>query len=373
MLIAVNTQLLLPNKLEGIGWFTYHILSRLTRNHPEHTFLFIFDRPYFKDFVFGSNVIPIYTRVPSRHPILWYYRFEYLIPRILKEYKADLFLSTDGWSTLNTSVKRYTVIHDLNFVHDPKNLPFWVKLYYNYFSPRFARASCRLGTVSEYSKQDISREFKIEHNKIDVIYNAPGDAFRPISENDKHFIRKIYSNDSQYFVFVGALNRRKNIVNMLKAYDMFRETSGLPVKMLIVGKRMFHVKSLNNLLKKMKYRSDVHFTGHLQGNDLAQVVASALALVLVSRFEGFGIPIVEAMKCDVPVITSNVTAMPEVASNAALLCDPLSVNSICCAMRSIASDEKLRCQLIEKGKQRSKDFSWDVSAEKIWIGMMKCI
>jgi len=123
MIIAVNTRLLIQGKLEGIGWFARETLSRITRDHPEHQFLFIFDRPYAEEFIFSGNVTPIVLSPPTRHPILWYIWFEFQIPRILRKYKADLFFSPDGYLSLSTHIMQLAAIHDINFAHRPKDLP----------------------------------------------------------------------------------------------------------------------------------------------------------------------------------------------------------------------------------------------------------
>ena len=123
MKIAVNTRLLLKDKLEGIGWFTYENLKRITAEHPEHQFLFLFDRKYHEDFIFSSNVTPVVCGLPTRHPYLWKLWFDYTVPKVLKKQKADLFLSTDGFLSLKTNVKSLPVIHDINFVHNPNDLP----------------------------------------------------------------------------------------------------------------------------------------------------------------------------------------------------------------------------------------------------------
>ena len=137
MKIAINTRLLLKDKLEGIGWFTYETLKRITTQHPEHEFFFIFDRQYSEEFIFAKNVTPIVLTPPTRHPFLWILWFEYRIPRLLKKIGADVFVSTDGYISLRTKTPQVDVIHDINFVHFPKQLPFLTSWYYNkYFVNR---------------------------------------------------------------------------------------------------------------------------------------------------------------------------------------------------------------------------------------------
>lgn len=371
MVIAVNTQTLLKNKLEGLGSFTDEVLSRMVRNHPEHQFIFIFDREWDPSFVYANNVLPVKTMLPSRHPLLWYARFEYAIPAIIKKHHADLFLSTDGYMPMHPDVKTYNIIHDIGFVHQPKNQPFLTSKYYNRFFPCFARNAHRLGTVSEYSKADIVKTWGINPDKIDVIYNGVKTVFGPLEEKDQQAVREKVTGGCQYFVYVGSLNPRKNIEGMLRAFDVFKEKTGLPQKMVIVGECMWSMSTIDLELEHMRHADDVIFMGRLQPADLQQVVASAQALVLVSFIEGFGVPIVEAMNCDVPVVTSDRTSMPEVAGDAGLLVDPFSIDAIARAMESMATDANLRARLIENAKTQRMKFSWEKSAVDLWNGITR--
>lgn len=366
MKIAVNTRLLIKDKLEGIGWFTFESLIRITKNHPEHHFFFIFDRNYSDEFIFANNITPIIVKPVTRHPFLWYLWLEYSIPQALKKYNIDLFLSPDGFLSLSTNVPSIAVIHDINFVHKPKDIPYLATKYYNYYYPKFAHKAVRIATVSEYSKQDIAKEFNVNTNKIDVVYNGANTKFCAATTSEILEIKNKYTNGKDYFVFVGALHPRKNIARLLEAYDLFCESSSLDIKLVLVGDMMFKTNDIETAFENMKNKSNVVFTGRLSAFDLKNVIASALALTFVPYFEGFGIPIVEAMYCDVPVITSNVTSMPEVGGNACLLVDPFSVNSIKDAMIKIASSKDLRENLILAGQKQRELFTWDKTAEKLW-------
>ena len=210
--------LLLKDRLEGIGWFTYESLKRITVNNPKHSFIFIFDRPYDKEFIFSDNITPVVAGPPTRHPVLWFYWFEFVIPGILKKYKADLFLSPDGFLSLSTKIPSVGVIHDINFVHRPKDLPFLTRYYYNYFFPKFAQKAHKLATVSEYSKNDISDSYNIIPEKIDVVYNGCSTLYKPLDKKTINKTREKYSNGNEYFLFIGALNPRKNVSRLLKSF-----------------------------------------------------------------------------------------------------------------------------------------------------------
>lgn len=145
--------MLLKDKMEGIGYFSSETLKRMVSQHPEHTFLFIFDRQFHRDFIFSENIIPVVAFPPARHPFLWYWWFEFSIPKILKRYQPDVFLSPDGYLSLRDKTPALPVIHDINFKHYPADLPFLFSKYYNHYFPLFAKKAQRIATVSEFSKK----------------------------------------------------------------------------------------------------------------------------------------------------------------------------------------------------------------------------
>lgn len=368
MVIAVNTRLLLKDRLEGIGWFTYESLKRITHDHSEHKFLFLFDRPFSEEFIFSENVSPLVVSPPTRHPFLWYYWLEFVLPKVFLKQKVDLFISPDGFLSLSSPIKQIPVIHDLNFEYYPQDIPFIARKYYKRYFPLYAKKATRIATVSEYSKQDIAKNYKIASDKIDVVYNGANKLFGPYSNSPLPF-----GLNKPYFLFVGALNPRKNVARLLQAFDEFKKSAPSNIKLVIAGEKMWKTNNVESVYESMQHKDDVIFTGRLGINELKDVMASALALVFVPYFEGFGIPIVEAMYCDVPVITSNITSMPEVAGNAGLLVDPFSIDSIKNAMLKLHKDEALRNQLIENGKKQREKFSWDKTADKLWGCIEKAI
>lgn len=242
MKIAVNTRLLLKDKLEGIGWFTYETLKRITQAHPEHEFYFLFDRPYNNEFLFSSNVIPVIIGPQARHPFLFYFWFEKSVPKVLKKITADLFISPDGFLSLKTNIPSLAVFHDINYMHYPKDFPFLIRKYYHYFSTRFAKKADRIVTVSEYSKTDIKNQFSVSPELIDVVYNGANELYRPITNEEKELTKKQYTQGNDYFIFVGALSPRKNVANLLLSFDRFKFQTKSPAKLIIVGEKMFKTK-----------------------------------------------------------------------------------------------------------------------------------
>ncbi len=364
--IAVNTRLLLKDKLEGIGWVSYEYLKRITEAHPEHEFFFLFDRPYSDEFIFSKNVTPIVVSPPARHPILYYIWFELMIPRVLRKIKADVFFSPDSYLSLKTKVKSVTIFHDLNFEHRPKDVPFLARKYYQFFFPKYAKKAVKIISVSEYTKKDTIDLYGISPEKIEVVYNGVNENFKPIPKEEQKIIRKKYTNGKPYFVFVGAFNPRKNLPNLFKAYNHYQETVNDDVQLVVIGEKMYWTPEIEAVYKAMKHKDKIVFTGRLPMSELVEVVGSAMIMTYVSFFEGFGIPIVEGFRAGIPVITSNTSSMPEVAGDAAYIVDPWKVEEIAQAMIELRQNPDLRQEYIRKGNTRKNDFSWDRGAEKVW-------
>jgi glycosyltransferase involved in cell wall biosynthesis len=373
MRIAVNTRLLLKGKLEGIGWFTYRTLEKIVQQHPGHEFIFFFDRPYDPSFVFGPNVTPVVVGPQARHPILFNIWFEWRIPALLKKYKADLFLSPDSQMSLKTSVPTCLVMHDLAFEHYPEHFKLSHRLYWRRYSPLFARKATRLATVSTYSKEDISHRYGVSPDKIDVVYNGAHDEYKPLGHECREEVKKIYTDGCEYFVFAGALHPRKNIVHLLEAFIAFKKKQRSNMKLVIVGRMAWKYDAVLEMKENMPFKDDVKWVGYMEVTELSKVIGAAYALVYASLFEGFGIPILEALQCNVPAIVSNTSSMPEVAGDAALLVDPTNVDDIAAKMGMIYKDEQLRAKLIAAAPAQVEKFNWQKSSERLWSCMMKCV
>jgi len=371
--IAVNTRLLLKNKLEGIGWFTYESLKRITSQHPEHHFFFLFDRDFSDEFIFSDNITPLVQFPPARHPFLYYAWFEQALPPLLNKLKPDLFLSPDGYLSLRYKGKSMQVIHDLNFEHYPEDLPFLTRWYYRHYFPRYARKAVRIATVSEYSRHDIVEQYHISPDKIDVVYDGANEEYRPLSDKEKEATRQFYTDGKPYFIFIGSLHPRKNLANLFRAFDLFKKSNPSEVQLMIVGAKKWWTAEIDSTYQNMLYSNDVLFTGRLNTEHLRHVLGASLALTYVSYFEGFGIPIVEAFRCGTPVITANVTSMPEVAGDAALLVDPFKPESIAMAMYKVYQYETMREELIRHGHAREEIFTWQNTADRLWESIEKAI
>lgn len=359
--------------MDGIGLFTYETFKQIVLKNPSIEFIFIFDRKPHHDFIFANNVKIEVIGPQARHPLLYIFWYQYALHKLLKKVKPSIFIGTDGMIPLKSTTKTLAVIHDLNFEHHPEHLPQLIRKYYCHSFPKFAEKANRIATVSEFSKQDIVNQYNINPSKIDVVYNGANSNFKPLSETEKKSTLGKYSHNKDYFLFVGTLHPRKNLSNLFKAFDLFKTNTGSELKLLIVGKKMWWTKEIETTFNQLKHQSDVIFTDRVSETELCKITAAAFALTYIPIFEGFGIPLVEAMNCGTPIITSNVTSMPEVVGDAAILVDPFSVKDIANGMEQLFIDKTKQNLLIEKGNQQGKKYSWDRTSELLWNSIEKTI
>ncbi|MBR6292716.1 MAG: glycosyltransferase family 4 protein [Bacteroidales bacterium] len=371
MRIAINTRLLLPGKMDGIGWFTYETTRRMVAAHPDHQFILLFDRrpAGLDELLAAPNVQPVVLCPQARHPVLWWMFFELSVPTALKRYKADLYLSPDGMMPLRPKVPTLNVIHDLNFEHADGNLKPSHQRYMTHFFPRFARAASRLATVSEYSRQDIAATYGIDAERIDVVYDGAHSHYRPHSDEEKKATRQRFTYGAPYIIFISTILKRKNLANLLKAFDKVKDS--IPtLKLVVVGSRAWWQDELKKAYDTMRHRDDIIMLGHADPDDLAALLSASEMLVYPSYFEGFGIPILEAMYAETAVVCSRTTSMPEVGGDAALYVDPSSPDDIANAIVQ-ASDPATSEAMIARGRTQRTLFSWDRTADLLWQSIMK--
>jgi glycosyltransferase involved in cell wall biosynthesis len=366
MVIAVDTRFLLSAYLEGYGYCIREWCSRLAAQHPAHEFVLIFDRDYDQQFITAPNIRAVVTGPPARHPVLWKWWYDYKIPAVLKKYQATVFVGTGGFCSLRTRVPQVLVVHDLAFLHYPQGLPGLYRGFYKKYTPRFVKKAAAVFTISEFSKKDIVERYATAGEKITVAWNGIRDDMQPLTFEEKEAVKQQYTGGLEYFIYTGSIHPRKNLTHLLKAFSIFKKWQHSNMKLLLCGRLAWQYEAFVKSLETYKYRHDVQLTGYLPGAEQARLLAAAYALVYPSHFEGFGLPIAEAMQCGTPVITSNTSAMPEVGGDAALYAGPDDIEGIAAQMMRLYKDEELRSQLRQKGLERAARFNWQQSANALW-------
>ena len=366
MKIAVNTRLLLDNKLEGIGWHTYEILRRMAAAHPEDSFYFLFDRPYHPQFIFGPNVHPLVLPPPARHPLLFYIWFEWSVYRALRRIKPDVFYSTDGFLSLRTSIPTLLTVHDLAYHHFPEHLPWVMRTYYQQMMPRFVRRANHLITVSAFSKKDLIARFNVLPEKITVAYNGLRPVFHSVDASEKQTVRDEVSAGQPYFLYVGSMHPRKNIERFLEAFSRFKDQDSQKIHLVLAGRMAWKASSIKSKLDIHSYRDYIHLTGMIPDEQMARLYRGAIALVYPSLFEGFGMPALEALASHTIPVLSGTSSLPEVGGEVAIYVDPLQTSSILNGMLQALNHDAHDAGWVKKADEQVNKFSWDESATLIY-------
>lgn len=364
MRILVNARFLLPGKLEGIGLYTYEIIRHLVNIHPGYKFILCVDSTSSRVYDFGSNVSYQVLRPPARHPFLFIWWFEIGIPWAYQKHRANLFFSPDGFCSLSSRVnKTLLVVHDLAYLHYPYQIDRVTLWYYRKFTPRFLNKADYVISVSEATKGDLILHFPEVSHKVRVVYNG----IRTTSQSDPK-ASDVWKKDiieNPYFMVLGSIHPRKNIMGILEAFEIFKKSDKKNTCLLIVGRLAWKTKEIQKAFRLHPFRGSIILTGYLPDAEMFRSLENSVALLYISFFEGFGLPIVEAMSRGIPVITSDRSSMPEIAGEAALLVNPDSPNDIADSMTKVSKDPILRRTLIEAGLERSMQFSWNKAADSV--------
>lgn len=257
-------------------------------------------------------------------------------------------------------------IHDILFESHPEFFPDFHRRLIKFFIPFSAKRASRIISVSEFTKRQIVDYYRVPEEKIEVIYEGASHKFRPIDDNFILPRLKAYGIKKQYILFVGRIEPRKNLAGLLKAFDYVRQRGRKDLSLVIVGNqdKIFRHEPLFDKIKEMELDSAVIFTGGVSEDDLVALYNGAEVLTYPAFAEGFGLPVLEAMACGTPVITSDTSALPEVAGEAAMLVNPYSFQEIGEALEGLLDKQALRKELSAKGLERAKRFCWEKTAEK---------
>lgn len=286
----------------------------------------------------------------------------------LAKIKPDVILSPTHYIPRFIKAKRVPVIFDLAFIHFPEmfkkddlyKLTNWTKT--------SILESAHIITISQSSKKDIIETYKVPEKKVTVSYPGYNDeVFRLIKDQDKiEQIREKYKVVGDYIIYIGTVQPRKNLLRLIRSMKKIED-----LKLVVVGKIRGKGKQgwMNEEIleepKKLEIQEKIIFTDYVPPAELPYLITGSKAFVLPSLWEGFGIPVVEAMACGVPVITSNVSSLPEVVSDAGLLVNPKSETQIEQAIRLLTTDKKLHARLSRKALEQSKKFSWQKMAREV--------
>jgi len=359
--IAINTRFLLPNGLEGIGRYTQEIVKRLVVLCPDDEFIFLFDRQYDKRYIFEKNVKAAVIHPQARHPILWYWWFEKSLPAFFRKHDIDLFISMDGYCSLKSPVPTIMVIHDLAYVHYPDQIKRSAVKYYKKWVPRFCQRANQLITISEASRADLVEQYNLKKNEIGIVPNGFNPNFTPLDDAQKMAARLQFADGKKFFCTLGAIHPRKNIEGTIQAFNKYKKETKSTDKLLVIGRMAWKNDRLKKLVENSVYKSDIKFLGYLPDEEVRLIVGAAKALLFLSFFEGFGVPLLEAMQLNTPTIYSNRSVMPEIAGKTGIPVNPQNLSEITKAMTEVEHFKKEAVQKLRSEKLAVYD--WDRAAQ----------
>jgi glycosyltransferase involved in cell wall biosynthesis len=340
---------------------TYYraLVTGLASLPSQHQFICYYVNPETRQHVRTNGTFTLRQLYPA-HPVV---RIPATLPWQMRQDRLDVFHSQYTVPPF-AKCKTVTTIHDLAYEHFPEFFPLSQKLWFKALMRPSARRADHIITVSEHSKQDIVQTYGIPPDKITVTYCSVSEEFTP-REKDRarEELARSYRLEGDFILYVGRLQARKNLPRLVDAFADLRK-AGSRHKLLLVGKRDFMFKALSSHIQELGLQETVLMPGYVPTGDLPSFYGAADVFVYPSIYEGFGLPVLEAMACGVPVITSRGSALEEVAGGAALLIDPFDERSIAKALMRVLQDPDLRAQLTQAGLERSTCFNVTTAARQ---------
>jgi glycosyltransferase involved in cell wall biosynthesis len=360
-MIAVDVSAAVHHRA-GLGRYAEGLLRALVAQSPDRYALF-YNRERGVEPPQGLAHLPSHTVALGYKPwrmVVWLGQlsrigFDRLLPG------TSLFHATEHLLLPLSSIPTVLTVHDLIFRHLPAHHKPLNRWYLNLTMPLYCRRATHIITVSQATRRDLSAAYAIPEGKITVIYEAASPRFRPQSEDVIAKVRARYGLPDRYLLFVGTIEPRKNLTRLLSAFKTVHH-EGLTEGLVVVGRRGWLYDDFFAALEESPAKEAVILPGYVPDPDLPAVYAGAQALVLPSLYEGFGLPVLEAMACGTPVACSGVSSLPEVAGDAALLFDPRDTDAIAAALHRILSRDDLREALADRGTARAGCFSWSRAA-----------
>ncbi len=369
MKIGIDCRYILDVKygeLAGVGHYTYFLIKYLLQIDKENEYiLFFYDKKIkCEELKKHKNVKFVYfPGLENLGKTPFFYRHLF-IPHILRLYKLDVYHNPANIIPFFYFRKSVITIHDLAIYKNknwfPKNGQFFN---WRILVPLSIYKAKKNIAVSENTKEDLIKNFKVNEDKINVIHEGVED-YTKLNINEAKIENK-FKFKNPYFLFIGTLEPRKNLVRLIESYARFlKENNQSNYKLVLAGKSGWQYEEIFKKIKELKLENKVIYLGYVTLEEKVYLLKKAFCFVFPSLYEGFGLPILEAMNLGLPIITSNIASIPEIVIDNAILVEPKDINSIKKALKKIADNNELRNKLIQKGKGIARNFTWQECAKK---------
>jgi glycosyltransferase involved in cell wall biosynthesis len=358
MIIGIDCRTL-SGQMNGVNRYLKNLLSTLSEIDAKNKYILFSDKEFLNNVNLGDNFKKEILRNKSN--LLWE---QFILPKFLNDQKVDIFHCPHNYGV--PCAKRWKVVLTLYDIIPYKFPNFWknrskvLRFMYKLSLNNAISKADKIIVVSQSSKKDIINTFRLSERIISVIPGAVDARFNTHNPS-KGKNSENFSSDKDYILHIGGLGFNKNTETVLLVYENLKRKYNFKHKLLIVGKKGWFSKEI---LKKSELIEGVVFTGYVPDEKMPLLYSGATVFLYLSLYEGFGFPVLEAMACGVPVVVSKNSSLPEVAGNAGLYVDSCNIEDICKKILLVLNDVGLRSQLISKGLERTKEFSWDLAASR---------
>lgn len=360
MKIAINARFTGLDYFVGHERFTQSLIKTWSTVFPDDELILLLDRPPVE-----SPSIPYAIKGPAfNHPVLWNLWYSHRLPAMAKDINADILFSPYGMASLNAKTTQVLTLHHLSYLTYADGLSSAARRYLHWNTGDMIRKSDHILTSSMFSKSEIIQHFPKAKGKITVVPKAADPGFKPMNWEEKEKVKEQYSKGFDYFLYVGAIHSRQNILHLLKGFSWFKKRHKSGIKLVLAGK-VWDPASFSELMSNYKYKEEVLLLGQCPQKDIIKLMAGAYAFVYPAFFDGFGLPVLEAMQAGTPVICSNTGAIPELTGEAGVYCNPNDAEAFGKAMGLLYKDEDHRAKQIQAGLERSRSFSWENSTQQV--------
>jgi glycosyltransferase involved in cell wall biosynthesis len=360
MRIAFDGTTLRPGRT-GVGYYTEHLLHHLAEQAPDDQLVVVSNRP-----VDTTRPLPPRVRVATsrwRAPrMVW---MQALAPRLLRQIEADVVHFTNGMVPLASTVPTVVTIHDMSLTLYPRYHPPRRVLLNRPLVDLAARRADAIITVSQSAKRDIVRLYGLSPDRVHVVHEAAAPSFRPVHDSyERERVRRKYGLADRFILYVGTIEPRKNLPKLIEGFASRKRSGDLPHQLVCAGPYGWLSRDLEERIERLQIDDAVRFTGYVPFEDLPALYSLAEMFVFPSIYEGFGLPVIEAMACGTPVVTGCVAALSEVTGGAVEQVDNLDAESLGTAMVGLARRPERRENLSALGVQRAHSFSWERAARE---------
>lgn len=354
----------------GIGHYTYNLIKEISTQNIDNEIILFSRRSYKKSKkkqiddinLTGTNIDYVFQPLPNRiyratRKIFGFPHMETFTGQV------DIAHGTNFLPLPSGRSKTVVTIHDCSFMVFPEYASKDTLRVLTKKIPRIIHEVDVILTDSNHARKEVIEIFDAPENKVNVVYAAASEIYRPLEQFNKNDIQNAFSKGFPYILYVGTIEPRKNISCLIKAFNLYKKNTGDPIKLVISGRLGWLYEDITTEVERSKFKNDIIFSGYVSNDDMPKLYNGAELFVYPSFYEGFGMPPLEAMQCGVPVITSNCSALPEVVGEAAILIDPEDYVNLATQIEKVLCSSKLRKVMVENGLKQANKFSWAKSAK----------